>query len=1018
MVVAMACPECLVVRSCSRISEFFAAATAAGLALVLMSSTEVRAQQSAVAAPRFVMTSWTEQNGLPSNQVEALAQTPDGYLWVGTQGGLMRFDGVRFVRVDASDGPRLPTLGVSALHVGHNGNLWVGFGGSGGISRIDGDRIVNYEAASGSTRGRVLAIADSTDGTVWAGGVDGLFRLRQNRWERVHAQDGFSGHTVVSLYEDRHGNLWLGADAGLFLRRAGSQRFELYSAQLARANGISEAPSGLLLVSTPAGVYTTSGVDAGFRLTWPEGGENYFRLRHDGHGNLWVATLGGGLLRVSPRAVGRAAAATRFTIQTGLIGDLVWSVLDDREGNIWVGTQNGLTRLTPSRVLSMISPGPSRIVRAVEATRDGAIWAATPAGLIRYLRDDEEWHEERVSPKVLDVTALHTDRHGTLWVATVNGLYRYQQDRLTAVPVLGGMQPRWPVAITTDHQGGLWILARNGRLLLWRAGELSPVDRQGVHERSALGLYTDSRGNVWVGFAGAIVVFRDGNVDRPVEMATANGAQVDTFLEGQTGVMWLGSAESLSRFDDGRLTTLALERAGFSGSHLTGILDDGDGNLWLGVRAGIVRLTLDEFDRGVAGGPDTVRYQLLDTSDGLNGSPGSIGRPSAVRAADGTLAFITGHSVSMVSPHLVDGRQPPPAVRIERVVADERSFSLAGDLHLPPRTNRIQIDYTALTLVASERVRFRYWLEGFDNAWIDAGHSRQAVYTNLPPGSYRFHVAARNKEGLWSESSATSRGFMVQPAFYQTPWFIGGWLVMTGVGLWGAWLLRVRHLRNGFALVLAERARVAREIHDTLLQTLVGLTLKVDAVEGQIDSETEVTTMKHQLATVRRQLQRSIRETRESIRDLRCPELERRTLADALREAGEVICGGRLAFELTADGQPVRYPKTVEEQILRIAQECLTNVVRHADARLVSVTLRYASSGITLRVADDGRGFNVGEPAGAPDHWGVLTMGERTAQFGGQLDIRSRPGEGTVIEVSVPAPLARRTHASSADGYA
>jgi signal transduction histidine kinase/streptogramin lyase len=748
---------------------------------------------------------------------------------------------------------------------------------------------------------------------------------------------------------------------------------------------------------------------------WSDGSDNYFRLRHDRHGNLWVATLGGGLLHVPASDAAKGAASSRFTVQTGLVGDLIWALFNDREGNIWVGTQAGLARLTPSRVLPIAIPGPSRVVRAVESTRDGSIWAATPAGLVRFLKNDTEWRQECVAPCKRDVTALHTDRHGTLWVAALGGLYRYEQGRLVAVRTGGSTQSQWVVAMTTDHHGSLWIRERNGRLLLLRGDTLSAVEAADLDKRSVLALYADSRGDVWIGFAdGGVVVFRNGNTERGVELDAPDRDPVNAFYESKAGAMWIGGATSLSRFENGRFQTLPLARAGLPGSHLTAILDDGDGNVWLGLRAGIVRLNVDEFDRALANGRESIRYRLLDTSDGLNGSPGSIGRPTAVRGRDGTLAFITGHTVSMVSPGLLSDSGPAPAARIEGVVADQRSFSLSSDLQLPPRTNRIQIDYTAMTLIAPERVRFRYWLEGFDDDWVDAGHGRQAVYTNLAPGQYRFRVAARNKEGLWSESPPAF-GFVVQPSFYQTAWFIGGLVVLTAAGLGGAWLLRVRRLHQGFALVLTERARVAREIHDTLLQTLVGLTLKIDAVEGQIESASDGTAVKRQLASVRRQLQRSIRETRESIRDLRCHVLDRRPLAAALQEAGNAICGGRPSFELGVDGQPVRYPRVVEEQLLRIAQESLSNVVRHAEARSARVALRYSPAGISLHVADDGRGFDPEQAVEAGDHFGVMTMRERAAQIRGRLDIRSHPGAGTIVEVSVPACHARAPRRSGVD---
>jgi ligand-binding sensor domain-containing protein len=993
--------------------HFLRSATLTVLILGALCVADARGDEPAAVNLRYVIDSWTEQDGLPSNQVEAIAQTPDGYLWVGTQAGLVRFDGVRFVYVEVLPGSTFRPQGITVLHTARDGTLWVGLGGNGGVTRIDHrGRITSYGVADGLARGRLQAIVETIDGAVWAGGLGGLFRLSGDRWGPVDVHEGFSGQTVISLYEDRRGNLWVGADAGVFVRKSGTQRFEhLKSPLLTRANGISEDPDGSIWISTPAGVFREGGLDERPDPVWHGGADNYFRVRHDRRGNLWVATLGGGLLQLPASIAGTGTAATRFTVQTGLVGNLVWSVFDDREGNIWVGTQTGLARLTPSQVLSIAISGPSRVVRAVESTSDGTMWAATPAGLIRFVNNSGEWQEQCVAPCSLDVTALHTDRDNTLWVATLSGLYRYRRDRLLRVPVRGAVLPPWIVAMTSDHRGGLWIRDRNGRLLLWRAGQLSTVDSPGVVDgRSVSALYTDHTGDVWVGFVdGGVVTFRDGNVEGLVALDTPEIDSVSTFFEDKSGVIWIGGGASLSRFDDGRLTTLPLGRTGLPGDGIVAILDDEDGNLWLGVRAGIVSLVPGEFDSVVAGHASRG-YRLLDTSNGLQGSPGSIGRPSAVRSHDGTVAFITGHGVSIVSPRLLsDSSRPPPTVRIEGVVADQRSFSHAGDLQFPPRTNRIQIDYTAMTLIASERVRFRYWLEGFDENWVEAGRSRQAVYTDLSPGHYRFHVTAGNKEGLWSESG-TTWGFMVKPSFYQTTWFIGGWVALAGIGLWGVWLLRVRHLRHRFGLVLAERARVAREIHDTLLQTLVGLTLKIDAVESQINSAINADAVKRQLAGVRRQLQRSVRETRESIRDLRCPEHHWRPLPWSLQEAGRVICEGCVHFELSIDGQPVRYPRVVEEQLLRIVQEALSNAVHHAEARVVRILLAYSSAGIRLRIADNGRGFDPDETVESQyDHWGMITMRERAAQIDGQLDIRSHRGEGTVVEVSVPASQAQLT---------
>jgi signal transduction histidine kinase len=336
------------------------------------------------------------------------------------------------------------------------------------------------------------------------------------------------------------------------------------------------------------------------------------------------------------------------------------------------------------------------------------------------------------------------------------------------------------------------------------------------------------------------------------------------------------------------------------------------------------------------------------------------------------------------------------------VTANGRSFEPRGPLALPPRTASLEIDFTALEFFSPRQVQFRYQLDGLEDTWTDAGTRRQVTYTNLRPGTYRFRAIARSSEGVWTEQGAALE-FSIEPMFHQTRWFLGcGALVLLG-GVLAGWRLRLRQVRRRFALVLAERARVAREIHDTLLQSLAGLELQVDAMSSQLDASSAA--VKLQLDRVRRQIQRDVSEARQSIWDLRSPTLEGHDLADALRELGDRVAGaGRVRFEFRLSGKPAPRPRKVEEHVLRIGQEAVNNAVRHGQASVVRVELVYTDETILMRISDDGRGFDVATVVdGGGGHWGLMTMRERAQAIGGQLRLMSTPGHGTRVEMSAPA---------------
>jgi signal transduction histidine kinase len=468
-------------------------------------------------------------------------------------------------------------------------------------------------------------------------------------------------------------------------------------------------------------------------------------------------------------------------------------------------------------------------------------------------------------------------------------------------------------------------------------------------------------------------------------------------------VIWVAASRGLGRFSDGRFATLR-QVNGAPFDNLTAVVDDKRQHLWVGSGLGIIRLEREEFDNAIANQSHVVRYSLFDRSDGIAGTPlasYSRGRPVA-RSRDGRLWFVTGGGLTVIDPDVLDDPPAASPVRVEQITADDKGLAPARDMRLPPRTSRLQIDYTVVNLNSPLKTNFRYRLEGFDSTWIEAGKRRQAYYTNLPPRQYRFHVIASHTEGT-PESAATWE-FSIQPTFYQSNWFYAATGAALVAMILGAWRLRLGYVRREFSLLLQERTRLSREIHDTLLQSLVGLALQFDAIAADVGASSSRT--REQLVRMRKQVEEHIREARRSIWSLRSRKLERADLITALREFGEQMTADTgMDFTLTVTGNAARRMLTIEDQVLRIAQEAITNAVRHGRGTHIRVGVDYGERTLTLEVSDNGCGF---EPARmcttASGHYGLTGMKERAEQVGGSLDISSSRSAGTTITLTAPMP--------------
>jgi signal transduction histidine kinase/ligand-binding sensor domain-containing protein len=945
----------------------------------------------------YTLTSWSRKDGL-TGPVWTIAQDADGFLWLGTDEGLVRFDGVRFITWDRLGGAPLPRLTVRALRVADDGSLWVGFGATGGIARIQGKAVHMYGESEGAATGAVTAMVEDRAHTLWAAAAGGLFRLAGNRWQKLGPAQGLPEVAATNAYVDTSDTLWVGTAAGLYWRpETTEERFEQIdpASDPVRALSLSEDSTGRIWTSDPLVGFRT----LGYR-TRPENGVEAgrgYRLLHDRVGSLWVGTIGQGLWRVRHSADPVRATIEKTTVLSGLSSDAVRSIFEDRDGNIWAGTTEGVDRLVPHRITPWTGLG---LVGTIAAAPDNRMWVGTADGLIRFSRAAGAWQPDQTRVSIPGLRALRADAKGVMWAASSDGLLRLDGTSVTRVPLPAAATPANIEAIAGDRQSGAWVVMAGGDIVRVDGGRLTLFDHVApLKDLRVTSAMADHAGQLWLALTGSQVGVVSGRGQFTIygpQDGVGPGPHYEMY-EDLDHVVWLCGADGLSRVTDGRFATISRAN-GLPAGGVFAVTEDDKRNLWLATSAGIIRLARSEFEAAVTNPEHQLHLRTYDTSDGLAGFPVVIGDRNAIRASDGTLWFITSRGLSVVEPRALAAVRAAPRVTIDEVQADDRV--VAGS-SLPAGTSKLQVDYTAPELTYPLKTRFRYRLDGFDSDWVDAGNRRQALYTNLPPRRYAFRVGVSGDEGRWSDTEATW-AFVIAPRFYQTWWFYGLCVLAAAGGVWGAWALRVRQLRRQFSLVLGERVRLSRELHDTLLQSLVGVALEFDAVSKSLDSSPAAA--KERVVRIRERVEEYIREARRSIWSLRSPALETGDLIDALREGAERATSEQpVTLEFNVSGTPQRYGSDVEHQLMRIGQEAVLNAARHAHASTIRMHVNFAGDAVALRVADDGRGFDADRTAeGTTDHYGITTMRERAEQVGGHVTITSRPGEGTVVEAVVP----------------
>jgi signal transduction histidine kinase/ligand-binding sensor domain-containing protein len=987
---------------------------------MLFASARLLALDPSLAISQYAHTAWTVRDGFSLGAVFAMAQTPDGYLWLGSGSGLFHFDGVRFVRLQSPAGEQTPIAGVYSLLSARDGTLWIGT--FEGLASWRDGRLTWVREFHGVF---VTSLLEGRDGTVWASAITrGGGRLCSVRGGRgtCAGDDGRFGEFVWSLLEDRTGTLWAGADSGLWRWTPASPR--RYPIPGQRIGDLAASENGQLLigihgkrlrrlvddqlevypirrVSTPSALLEDDDVDSN-------------KLLRDRHGALWIGTHQRGLVRVQD---GRADT---FAKSDGLSGDIICSLFEDREGSIWVSTSVGLDRFRELPVTSYTTKQglSSDALTSVVAARDGSIWLAAPAGLTRW-KDGQTAIFRRTSGLPDDSTqSLFEDARGRIWVFTKGGLAYFDGRRFVAVP---GVPSEEVFSMTGDQAGNLWLSGGRGLTHLRSARMIEHFPWSALRRAQQAKVVLSDNGGVWLSFwnDGGVEYFRDGQLRASYGVADGLGkGHVPGLRLEKDGVLWGATEGGISRIRDGHIDTLT-SRNGLPCDTIHWTMRDNSGALWANGVCGLIRIDRTELETWIANPTRRIETTFWDASDGvqLQTAPSAYG-PFVTKSADGKLWFVATEGIQVVDPRRLSFNTVRPPVHVERLIADHeiRSQRLPGGaaaptVRLPPRVRNLQIDYTALSFVAPEKVRFKYRLDGQDTDWREVVNERRVQYSNLGPGTYRFRVIAANNSAVWNEHGDVLE-FSIAPAYYQTAWF-RALCAAGGLGLlWAGYQARIRQLHHRFEMALearvSERTRIARELHDTLLQSFHGLLLHFQTVSQLWAERPELA--KEKLDGAIDQAARAITEGRNAVQGLRESTVRTSDLADAIGTLGAELAaalGDRpaTAFHVTVEGEPRSLHPILRDDIYKITAEALRNAFRHAEATHVDVEIRYDRQQFRLRVQDDGKGFDDALLPGqaAAGHYGVPGMRERAVLMKGTLTVWSKVGAGTAVELCIPS---------------
>ena len=947
---------------------------------------------------------WQTPQGLPRVVIYSVLQTKDGYLWLGTQAGLFRFDGVRFQPM-LTQHEKLSKRWIQDLCEDREQNLWI-----------------------------------ATESV-------GLIRWRDGVVSSFGVADGLPSDNVRCLQLDRHGDLWIGTDQGLVCFRNGQIVEESKVSPKGSIRALAEAPNGLLWIATADGpIWTWDGANFAmpqFAALPPQA--MIHAIQAGPADTLWLATSAG-LLR-------RSGGNERlFTVADGLGSDEVLCLAAARDSGLWAGTKDGLCRLQGDRVESFQSrDGLSQSsVLAVCEDHEGSLWAGTKYGLNQFV--DRRTLLPFTTSEGLpsnDTGPILQTSDGNIWVGTLDaGLAKFEGREFSQTATLQSGLPSQRILSLADHDGDLWIGTDVG-LVRQRDGEILErftTTAEGLPSNRILALCPDpTAGSLWIGTAGGVVELRAGKINKPqgiditkpvqalirrddkTVIAAVAGGELYRIAGGNVSLLseqlsswrdvvafhidhqqhlWVAFRDGGLGLIDGEHHVRFRAKDGLYDDDIVGLASDDQGKLWIACSRGIFSVAIDELQKFSQGNVAQLNCTPFSPTDALRTIECRRGvQPAVWKMQDGRIWFSTTRGILVVDPQRAGKALPPPSVLIDEINVNGESVTAKDLAKLPPGRTNFDFHYTALSFASPTRITFRYQLAGFDPDWIDAGSRREAFYTNLAPGDYRFRVRALNSDGVETES--TPLQFTLRPHFYQTWTFLFCLLVGLVGAAWLAYRVRVEQIKGRLQVVLAERNRIARELHDTLIQGFSGVTMQMQALAARLKQPDDLAT----LTEIIHDAGGCLSEARRSVAGLRNPE---NTGNPESAGSGLTAAIAQSAQQLTEESdvrlqlrlQPIaaRIHPDVEYNVLRIVQEAIANTLKHAQASSVEVQLSSTAELVTISVHDDGLGFDATQhlEQAQPGHYGLIGMRERASQIGATIDWRSQLRQGTTVTLRLP----------------
>jgi signal transduction histidine kinase/ligand-binding sensor domain-containing protein len=963
-------------------------------------------------------TQWTTREGAPG-AIAALAQSKDGYLWLGTPIGLFRFDGESFEHPAFPDGGLSINGDVSALYTTPSGDLWIGMT-FGGAYLLRNGRLTQYTEAAGLPRHTVRQFAVTRDGAMWAALTNGLFRFNGDRWEAVGANWNYQTTGAYNILADRSGTLWARSADGTFFLADGSKAFQKSPVRGGRG-WILAAPDGAVWVSDPEqGLISLSKPGRATSVLAPGYDPGGQTALFDRDGGLWIVLEHNKEIVFSripnPRKLWTDSKPFATSdIQTlrstqSLTGD-PFNFLEDREGNLWLATDGGLDRFRPNKLHSALGDEPLAHQAVMALSPEGdLIIAAFPKLLLRFSAN-------QITPSIDlrfnlpdEINALYSGSNNGLWLGMEQvGLGHYSAGTIAAMPLSAPDKSRDIQAITEDHSGALWVSSIREGLFRYREKAWSLNGGiPGLPMKVPVNLFTDSAGKLWLGYTDSEIAVVDGGHSRMLGPTQGLNVGIVLAIASHADRVWIGGNENASLYQSERFWPLTrTDGAAFTG--VSGIAEDDTGGLWLNGSTGVIHIDPAEVNAFSKNPTRRVNAETLNFEDGLNGIASQI-RPlnNAVKSADGRVWFTTSAGAYWIDPKHIRKNPVPPAVLLRTVKANGLTYALGADVALPVHSTSLEFQFTATSLSIPARTRFKYKLEGVDADWQDAGNRRQAFYTNVSPGPHRFAVIAANEDGVWNQTGAAAN-ITIAPAFYQTRWFYAACAFAALAMLWQLYRLRVgllaRQMGVRLGARLEERERIARELHDTLLQSTQGLILLFQGFAGRLAGPDP---MRLQMESALDQADLLLNEARDRVSDLRTTGINSDITGALTRFAEELFTDTSVACKILATGSPVTLTLSAADDIYRIGREGLGNAAAHSCASNIEVEIAYEAEQLRMCIRDDGIGITseILQKGARAHHFGLQGMRERAERIGGVLRIWSREAAGTELELTVPATKA------------